>query len=56
MRKLKIAIYWLTAIGPIIDIITGAITGIKKGIQDIKTNAAKNEEQQALWERANRGE
>lgn len=55
MKKLKVIIYWLTAIGPIIDIITGAINGVKKGIEDIHTNAAKNERQQADWEKANQG-
>lgn len=56
MRKVRLVLYWLTAIGPIVDIITGAINGVRKGLEDIKTNAAKNEEQQAKWDKANRGE
>jgi len=56
MRKIKIVLYWVTLIPPIIDIITGAINGVKKGITDLKngeTNALQ--EQRKKWLQANKG-
>lgn len=56
MKRVKQIFYWITLIPPLIDIITGAINGVKKGLEDIKTGNTRNAlDQQRKWEDANRG-
>lgn len=55
-KRFKQVIYWITLIPPLIDVITGAINGVKKGLEDIKTGNTRHAyDQQRKWEDANRG-
>lgn len=58
MRKIKIVLYWVTVLPAVIDAIKGAVSGIKKGLEDIKDlNAkAKAAENKDAFDRANRDE
>jgi len=49
MRKIKLIIYWITLIPPIVDVVKGAISGLKLGLQDIRE---KHENEK--WHRANK--
>lgn len=53
-KKIKNVLYWITVIPAIIDIIKGVVTGVKKGLKDIKEK--KDKEQNEAFEKANRGE
>lgn len=56
MKRARQLLYWITLIPPIIDIVTGAITGVKKGLEDIKSGRTRHAlDQQRKWEDANRG-
>ncbi|QXP44163.1 MAG: hypothetical protein [Arizlama microvirus] len=54
MKKIRVVFYWISILPPLIDLIIGAINGVKKGIQDIKDK--KNSEQQELWQQVNAGQ
>lgn len=56
MKRFKQVLYWITLIPPLMDIITGAINGVKQGLEDIKTGKTRHAvDQQRKWEDANRG-
>lgn len=48
MRKIKLVLYWITIIPPVVDAIVGAISGLKKGLQDIREKHEKDK-----WHSAN---
>lgn len=50
MRKVRVVLYWLSVIPVIIDLVKGAVTGVKKGLADIK-----EQEQIELWRKVNKG-
>ena len=51
MKKIKVVLYWLAVVPVIVDLVKGAISGVKKGLVDLKLA-----EQEAQWHKANHGE
>ena len=39
MRKVKAVLYWLSVVPVVIDLVKGAISGVKKGLEDIRKKA-----------------
>lgn len=56
MKNLKVVLYWLSVIPPVIDAIKGLVTGIKKGLEDVRTAAAAEEAMREKFDKANRGD
>jgi len=57
MKNLKIVLYWISVIPPVVDFIRGLIRGSQLGLQDIKKGETlKAIEQAEAFRRANSGE
>ncbi|WNK14113.1 MAG: hypothetical protein [Microvirus sp.] len=48
MKQLKLILYWITLIPPVVDMVKGAIAGLKLGLQDIRDKHEKGK-----WDQAN---
>ena len=51
MRKVKAVLYWLSVVPVVIDLVKGAISGVKKGLEDIRKKA--DDEMQKRFDIAN---
>lgn len=56
MKRLRIVLYWISIIPPVVDLFRGAYEGLRKGLEDIKQGRTlRDDAQQQKWEEANRG-
>jgi len=50
MKKIKLYLYWISVIPPILDLIRGAVRGVKMGLADLE-----RERENARFDKANNG-
>lgn len=48
MRKIKLILYWITLIPPIVDLVQGAFNGLKAGLKDLR-----EQRENERWRQAN---
>lgn len=54
MKILKAILYWLSVIPPVIDALKGAVSGVKKGLEDVRNK--HDLEEREKFDAANRND
>lgn len=49
-KGVKITLYWLTVVLPVIDIVKGAVTGIKNAFKEVHSEEAQKRAEQRYQE------